>query len=90
MGLRNAYDDIFEKQLNALSDDDHFHSENSFEKQYNQLKRYHSSDSINYMSNDVDYDNYAHNNVDYANYAHYDVYSADNPDSDIDDNYSYN
>lgn len=27
MGLRNAYDDIFEKQLNALSDDDHFHSE---------------------------------------------------------------
>lgn len=64
--------------------------QNTFEKQYNQLKRYHSSDSINYMSNDVDYDNYAHNNVDYANYAHYDVYSADNPDSDIDDNYSYN
>ncbi|SBT56913.1 Plasmodium exported protein, unknown function [Plasmodium ovale wallikeri] len=51
----------------------------SFEKRYNPLKYYNSSDSVDYISNKVDDVNYFH-----------DVYNSDNLDSDINDGYSYN
>ncbi|SBT56917.1 Plasmodium exported protein, unknown function [Plasmodium ovale wallikeri] len=45
MGLRNYYDDIFEEQLSALSDDDHFQPEvytlrhkNNIHEMYNASK----------------------------------------------------
>ncbi|SBS94441.1 Plasmodium exported protein, unknown function, partial [Plasmodium ovale curtisi] len=52
----------------------------SFEKHYNPLKHYNSSDSLDYISS----------NDDDVNYFHDVVYRSDNLDSDINDNYSYN
>ncbi|SBS93343.1 Plasmodium exported protein, unknown function [Plasmodium ovale curtisi] len=97
--LQERITGFINEDYDTLSDDD-FQSENyalrhknniqeisnalkvndSFEKHYNPLKHYNSSNSLDYISS----------NDDDVDYSHDVVYSSDNLDNDINDNYSYN